>query len=247
LVTGAVLNAIGILVGGIIGLMRTTPLTPQSQTFFRVALGVFTVFYGLRLTWMSMDGPFADIIKQIVIALLAVLLGKHLGHLLRFQTGSNHAGQYAKKLIEETQQKETLRFSNGLVSCAILFCASPLGILGAITDGLPGEADGRGYFYPLAVKTVMDGLAMMSFVRLFALGAMLSALPVFLLLSTISTSCLLYVQPFLATHGLLDSVNAVAGLIICTIGTVIFEIKRIELADYLPALVIAPLITWIWK
>ena len=245
--TGALLNAIGILVGGILGLMRTAPLTPQSQAFFRVALGVFTVYYGLRLTWMSIDGPFYLILKQIVIAFLAILIGKHLGRLLRFQEGSNHAGQYAKKLIEETQQKETLRFSNGLVSCAILFCASPLGLLGAVTDGLPGEADGRGYFYPLVVKAAMDGLAMMSFVRLFGLGAMLSALPVFLLLGTISSSCLLYVQPFLAAHGLLDSVNAVAGLIICTIGTVIFEIKRIELAEYLPALAIAPLITWVWK
>jgi uncharacterized protein len=76
---------------------------------------------------------------------------------------------------------------------------------------------------------------------------MLSALPVFLLLGTLTMTCAIYLQPFLATHGLLHSVNAVAGLIICTIGTVIFEIKRIELADYLPALVIAPLITWIWK
>jgi uncharacterized membrane protein YqgA involved in biofilm formation len=28
---------------------------------------------------------------------------------------------------------------------------------------------------------------------------------------------------------------------------VIFEFKRVELADYLPSLAIAPLITWLWK
>jgi len=246
-VTGAILNALGILVGGIIGLMRTTPLSAQWQNFFRVALGLATVFYGLKLTWMSIGGPFGLVIKQIVIAFLAVLLGKHLGHLLRLQAASNHIGQYAKKLIEQTQQKETLHFSNGLTSCAILFCASPLGILGAIHDGLPGQPDGRGYFYPLAVKAVMDALAMMSFVRLFGLGAMLSALPVFLLLGTMTLACAIYLQPFLAAHGLLDSVNAVGGLIICTVGTVIFEIKRVELADFLPALAVAPLITWVWK
>ena len=245
-VIGAILNALGIIVGGIIGLSRTTPLSAQSQQFFRVALGGFTMFYGLKLTWMSIGGPFMEVVEQVLIALLAVVLGKWLGRVLRFQVASNHAGQYAKKLIEESQQKDDLRFSNGLTSCAILFCASPLGILGAIHDGLPGEPDGTGYFYPLAVKGVMDALAMMSFVRLFGLGAMLSALPVFLLLGTMTLSCAIYVQPFLAAHGLLDSVNAVGGLIICTVGTVIFEIKRVELADYLPALVVAPVITWLW-
>jgi hypothetical protein len=39
-------------------------------------------------------------------------------------------------------------------ACTILFCAAPLGLLGAVTDGLSG------YFYLLAVKAVMDGLAM---------------------------------------------------------------------------------------
>jgi uncharacterized membrane protein YqgA involved in biofilm formation len=92
----------------------------------------------------------------------------------------------------------------------------------------------------------MDALAMMSFVRLFGLGAMLSALPVFLLLGTMTLACGYYLRPVLEGD-LLQSVNAVGGLIICTVGTVIFEIKRVELADFLPALAVAPLITWVWK
>ena len=47
-----------------------------------------------------------------------------------------------------------------------------LGILGAFQDCLAG------YYYPLGVKAVMDGLATMGFVRLFGWGAMLAALPV---------------------------------------------------------------------
>ena len=102
-------------------------------------------------------------------------------------------------------------------------------------------------FYPLAVKAVMDGLAMLSFVRLFGAGAMLAALPVFLLQGTITLTCMVYLEPFLRTHALLDSVNAVGGLIVCTIGLVIFEFKKVELADFLPALAVAPLVTWVWR
>ena len=245
--TGAILNAFGILIGGIIGLVWPAPLPAQTQAFFKLALGLSTMFYGLRLTWLSINGSFALVTKQVMIALFAVSAGKLLGRWLHFQKMSNRAGHYARTLIEETQKDPALRFSNGLNACAILFCASPLGVLGAVQDGLPGQADGAGYFYPLAVKGVMDGLAMLSFVRLFGAGSMLAAFPVFLLQGSITLGCAFYLEPFLRTHGLLDSVNAVGGLIVCTVGLVIFEFKKVELADYLPALVIAPLVTWWWR
>lgn len=225
---------------------RTTPLTAQSQSFFKLALGVFTIFFGLRLTWMSVGGSFWQVAKQIFIALLAIMLGKLLGRLLGFQKASNHLGQHARKLIESSKPDDPHRFSNGINACAILFCASPLGILGAIQEGLYISPDGTGYFYPLLVKGVMDGLAMLGFVAIFGGGGLLAALPVFGFQAAIALACNHYLEPFLRTHGLLDSVNATSGLVVCTIGLVIFEIKKVELADYLPSLALAPVFTWVW-
>ncbi len=239
--TGAILNAAGILIGGVVGLMRTTPLSAPSQAFFKLALGVFTIFYGLRLTWLSVNGPLPLIFKQLAIAALAVTAGKLLGRWLRFQRASNALGQYARRLIEHTKPDDPHRYGNGLNACAVLFCAAPLGILGAVQDGLSA------YYYPLAVKGLMDGLAMTGFVVLFRGGAMLAALPVFVFQAALTLACNLYAEPFLRLHGLLDSVNAVGGLIVCTVGLVIFEFKKVELADFVPSLVVAPLITWLWK
>jgi uncharacterized membrane protein YqgA involved in biofilm formation len=247
--TGAILNATGIVVGGLFGLARRVPLSPQTQAFFKVALGVLTIFYGLRLTWLSIGGQFTHVLKQVAIALLAVMLGKLAGQLLHLQKASNRLGHYARELIERTRPDDPQRFNNGLSACAILFCASPLGFLGAVQDGLPAEAGGVGYFYPLAVKGVMDGLAMMSFVTLFGWGGMLAALPVLVLQGSLTLACTLYLEPFLRLHGvgLVDSVNAVGGLIVCTVGLVIFEIRKVELADFLPSLAVAPLLTWLWR
>jgi len=235
------LNAAGILIGGVVGLMRTTPLSAKTQAFFKLALGVFTVFYGLRLTWFSVNGPLNIILKQLAIAALAVTAGKLLGQLLHFQKASNALGQYARRLIEQTTPDDPHRYGNGLNACAILFCAAPLGILGTVQDGLSN------YYYPLGVKGLMDGLAMTGFVALFGGGALLAALPVFVFQAALTLACNLYAEPFLRLHGLLDSVNAVGGLIVCTVGLVIFEFKKVALADFLPSLLLAPLITWIWK
>ena len=245
-VTGAILNAAGIVIGGAIGLARKTPLTPQTQNFFKLMLGAATLLFGLRLTWFSIGGTVGGTLKQLVIACLALALGNLLGKLLRLQKASNHLGQYARRLIETNQPNDPHRFSNGLNACAILFCAAPLGILGAVQDGLP-VTGASGYYQTLAVKAVMDGLAMLGFVALFGGGAIVAALPVFVFQGTITLACQVYLEPFLRTHGLVDSVNAVGGLVVCTVGVVIFEIRRVELADYLPALAVAPLITWLWK
>ena len=246
--TGAILNAAGILIGGVFGLMRTTPLSASTQSFFKLILGVLTMFFGLRLTWLSVNGTFGEVIKQLTIAFGSIILGSLLGKLLRFQKMSNRLGQYAKQLIEANRPDDPHRFSNGMIACAVLFCAAPLGILGSIQAALPTEAgSSTGYFYPLGVKALMDGLAMAGFVKFFGPGAIVSALPVFLFQGTITMACHISLEPCLRAHGLLHSVNAVGGLVVCTVGVVIFEIRRVELADYLPSLAVAPLITWLWK
>jgi len=122
-----------------------------------------------------------------------------------------------------------------------LFCAAPLGILGAITDGLSG------YFYFLAVKAVMDALAMMNFVKIFRWPSALTAIPVLIFLSAIALASQCYAKPFLDSHGLTNSVNAAAGLIACIVTVVIFEVRKVELANYLPALAVAPLLAWLMK
>ena len=246
--TGAVLNAGGIVLGGIIGFARAgRPLSPQTQAFFKVALGVFAVFFGLRLVWLNVNGRFLQVLGQIGIALLALVLGRLLGRLLRLQRASNRLGQHARQLIEKAKPTDPQRFSNGLNVCAILFCAAPLGIVGAVVDGLAVTPDGAGYFYPLAVKALMDGLAMLGFVVMFGPGAMAAALPVLVFQATITLGCRFYLEPFLRAHDLLDSVNAAGGFMICAIAPVIFGIRRVELADYLPCLVVAPVLTWVFR
>lgn len=241
--TGAILNAAGIVFGGLAGLflLRNRPLKPATEAFFRLALGLATIFFGLRLALMNVEGSAGRILKQLAIAALAIILGKLLGRLLHLQKASNHLGRYALHLMQNNKAGGLQRFNHGFLACTILFCAAPLGILGAVQDGLAG------YFQPLIVKAVMDGLAMAGFVTMFGWGTMLSALPVFVLQAAITGACTLYAEPFLRTHGILECVNFVGGLLVCTVGLVIFNFKKVELADFLPTLAVAPLLTWFWS
>lgn len=211
------------------------------QIFLRSALGASTVFSGLCLVWSSVSGTFFTALKEICIAILAVTIGSLLGKLFGLQKISNRLGRYAGGIITAGQSGAPRKVSDGFKACAVLFCAAPLGLIGAVADGLSG------YFYLLAVKAVMDSLATLGFVKNFGWPTALSAFPVLLFLGAITFACQLYARPFLESHQLIGSVDIVAGLIACAVAVVIFEVRRVELANYLPALVIAPLLGWLFS
>lgn len=238
--TGAIINAIGILLGAFIGLTSRKAPSLRTQLFFRNAIGAFTVFLGLQLIYLSIQGPFWPCMKEISIMFLSVILGFWIGKLLRFQKMSNYLGRLSGNAIAAAQRNPGLKSSDAFNACAILFCAAPLGIIGAVTDGLSG------YFYFLAVKAAMDALAMLGFVKIFDWPAALSALPVLVFFSAVSLGVQLYAKPYLSPAAM-DSIGAAAGLVACMITLVIFEVRRVELANFLPALAVAPLLTKLWS
>lgn len=236
-VIGAFLNALGILLGALAGLWWTVPLSLRAQNFCQSALAALTAFYGLQLICENLHGGWGGGLKQLAIALLAIILGQLLGKILALQKISNRCGHYAAGLLAAAQKKPPGAPRDGLAAATILFCAAPLGMLGAVTDGLGG------FFYLLALKAVMDGLAMTGFVKLFRWPVALAAIPVFLLLNGLTLAVQRFALPWLAAPALLHSVHITAGLIACVTVLVILEVRRVELANYLPALALAPLLT----
>lgn len=239
--TGAFLNAIGILIGAIFGLALRQPLSARTQDFFRRALGAATIFLGLRLVWLNVNGTFLSCAKQIFIALLALILGNLLGKILALQKISNQLGRIAGNSIANSKTNPPGKSADGFNACAILFCAAPLGILGAVTGGLSG------YFYFLAVKAIMDGLAMTSFVKMFGWPSAFSAFPVYLFLGAVTFVLQFYARPSLDSHNLICSVNATAGFVALAVALVILAVRKVELANYLPALAVAPLLAWLFN
>ncbi len=238
---GTAINALGILAGGIAGSLRTQPLSVAQESFWKVTLGIFSVYYGLRLTWINLNGPLLQIFKQLLIVIIALFLGRWTGWLLQLQKMSNQIGQKARDRINAASTGTTEPSSDGFKICAALFCAAPLATLGAVQDGLSG------YFYPLIVKAIMDGLATMGLARILGKSVALAALPVFVLQGSITLACSEWIGPFLKAKDLESAVSATCGLLIFSVALVILQIKKIPLADYLPSLFYAGLISWIWR
>lgn len=236
---GTILNAAGILMGGVLGLTVTKHLSAPQQVALKGLMGVATVYVGLRLTVTSLGGGFGAIAKQVTIVVLALILGRLTGRLLRLQKSLNPLGQHAKERISKAGSTGAKNFSDGFVTCTLLFCLGPMAIVGSVLDGLHGQ------WHTLAIKALMDGLATMVFVTTFGWGALVSVVPVVAYQGTITLLARALVP--LLSDPLLDSINATGGLLVFCIALIILELKKVELADYLPSLAFAPLLTWLWR
>lgn len=237
---GAYLNGLGILAGALFGFTARQPLSAHTQNFFKGVLGALTVFFGLRLIIENLHGNFLSALKQMLLGILAITLGHLIGKVLRLQKISNRMGHHAATLLAAAQKNPPGKSADGLLATTVLFCAAPLGILGAVADGLSN------FFWIFLVKAAMDGLAMTSFARIYRWPIAVTALPVTLFLSGLTLALRLWVLPWLDAQHLVAPVNIATGLITCAVAAVVFEIRRVELNSYLPGLVIAPLLGWLW-
>ena len=242
---GTLLNAGAIFLGAVIGLATKWDVPAPRQQQIKVLLGVATTWFGFKLLWDGLvwngllSGTVRHFFQQFIIVLIAMVVGHFIGRLCGIQAWMNRLGQSAKLKLERASTTGKSATSDGLMAATLLFCAAPLGLVGALEDGL------QGYFQPLAIKAVMDGLAALAFARMFGWTALLAALPVAAFLSgwaLLGTR----LEPWLAAQGVLGVVHASAGLILTCIVLLIFEVKKVPVGNYLPALLVAPALMKLW-
>ena len=240
---GTIINVCAIALGGIVGLVAAEGISPKVEYRIKLILGMLTIYVGMKTTWSAINGTFGSVIKQIVIVMVALVVGNIIGKVLRLQHRINKLGEYARNLFQKNDPalpNQPKRFGEGFVTCTILFCVGPMAIVGSLEDGLSGK------YQTLAVKSVMDGLATMAFVKSFGLGPIFAAIPVLAYQGTITLGAEAF-KPLLGNHMLLDSISATGGLLILCISVVILDIQKVPLADYLPSLVVAPVLTWLFR
>lgn len=224
---GTLLNMFTVLIGGTIGLLVGARLPERVRQTIIAGLGLFTAAIGFQ---MFLDS------KNPIIVLTSLLVGGILGEWLRIEDGlRNLGGFFERKFIKNPQNQQGSRFIHGFLTASLVFCVGPMTILGAIQDGLTGD------YSLLAIKSVLDGFAAMAFASSLGVGVLFSIVVIFAYQGGIS---LLAAQAqALTTPAMMNEMNAAGGVLLIGIAiSSLLEIKNIRVGNFLPALLIAPLI-----
>ena len=242
---GTLINAFCILMGGLVGLRLSRQLPDSTQHRIRRFLAVLTflagsymIANGLHCGWKAL-GSFWKFLGFGGIVLLAISFGNLFGTWMKLQKRLDKLGQAAKDRFAKLKNDQPATFSDGFVTCTILFTVGPMSLLGAVEDGLGNVPT------ILLVKSAMDGIATLCFAPRFGAGVLLSIVPLVAYQGTVTllASNLVFIKD---EPVLLAIFNLVGGLLVLTIMLVILEVQKVPLANYLPALVLGPLLTWWW-
>jgi uncharacterized membrane protein YqgA involved in biofilm formation len=109
-------------------------------------------------------------------------------------------------------------------------------VLGSIQDGLAGDSS------LLLVKSMLDGFAALAFASVFGMGVTASALVVLAVQGSLTLGASFFSG--ILTEAMVTEMSAAGGVIMLGISVHMMELRSIRLANYLPALVLAPLAVW---
>ena len=118
---------------------------------------------------------------------------------------------------------------------SLIFCTGPLTILGSLDDGLGNGAE------QLFLKATLDGFAAIAFAASFGWGVAASALTVVVVQGSLTVVGLLVGDVLPDAH--LAAITATGGLLLVGVGLRLLRVREIAVADLLPALLVAPLLT----
>ncbi len=236
--SGTLLNTFTVALGSLLGLLLGSRVPAKMQDSIVTALGLVTVFVGISNAGRT---------GNIIIPLISLVVGVIVGELLDLDSALTRLGgwlqsRFAPRALANSQPDDSAsadqraRFINGFVTASLVFCIGPLTIVGSIQDGM-GLASG---FQLLAIKSVLDGFAAMAFAASLGSGVAFSVLTVLILQGGLAVMG--SVAGEFMSAPMSNEMTAVGGLMLIGLGLVLLDVKRPRMANFLPALVIAPLI-----
>ncbi len=239
---GAILNMITVAIGSVIGLLVGNRLSQKIQESVVTGLGLVTMFVGISNAGKS---------GNIIIPVLSIAIGVIIGELLDLQTKLERFGGWLQSNLGNSKtmtvpDDETgtaagnldtrTRFITGFVTASLVFCIGPLTFVGSIQDGM-GLAVG---FQQIAIKSVLDLFAAMAFAASFGVGVSFSVVTILIVQGGLSL--LGMVAGNVMTTPMINEMTGVGGLVLMGLALVLLDLKKPRMANFLPALVLAPLL-----
>ena len=220
---GVIVNVITVILGSCIGLLFKKGIPEKVSTATMIGLGACTLYIGIS---GSLCG------ENVLIVIASVVLGVISGTLLNIDGAINKLA----KSVEERFKKDgqNVSIAEGLVTATLLFCVGSMTVTGSIQAGLTGDNS------VLITKATLDLVSSMMLAASLGVGVLLASVSVFAIQGGLVLLAGL-IAPFMSMSAI-NEMTCAGSILIIMIGTNLMGITKIKVADFLPAIILAPII-----
>lgn len=222
--TATIINAIAVLCGTIIGLFLKKNISSSFKNIVMLSSGVVTLVLGLQ---MAFEVPSA------IAVLFSLLLGGFAGFALKIEDKIMALGN----IIGGSEGGSD--FGKGFLNASLLFCTGSMSIVGAIEAGTTGD------YELILIKSIMDGFMAIVFAASYGKGVGASVITI-IVYQGFFTLLGGWIEPVLGESGI-AAMSAAGGFLLIFLALGLLGIKQIQTGNFLPALVFAPLMQYLYS
>lgn len=218
-----IINTITVLIGSTVGLLFKKGIPKRLTDAVMLGIGLCTLYIGISGTLKG---------ENTIVLILSMVLGAIIGTALDIDGAINRLGNWIEHRF--SRQGEKVSIAQGFVTACLLFCVGAMTIVGSLNAGLTGD------YEMLLTKSVLDLISSSMLAVSLGIGVMFAAAFVFVFQGALVLMAG-FLQPLLTTAAI-NEIICVGSLLIVGLGLNLIGITRIKVADYLPAILIAPIL-----
>ena len=224
---GVLVNTVAVLIGGAVGLLVNKGIPKRFSTAIMTGIGLCVMYVGISGTLQG-ENP--------IILVVSVALGVAAGTALKLDERLNSLGQkLEKRFSKESETDGKTSIAQGFVTGSLLFCVGAMAIVGSISSGLTGDHT------IIYTKSTIDLISAAILAVTLGVGVMFSAGSVLIYQGLLVLLAQL-LRPLLDNPSLLAEINCSGSVLIVALGLNLIGVTKIKVADFLPAIILAPIV-----
>ena len=224
---GTLINAAGIIIASIIGVMLKSKVSKNFIKSMKDIMGLTLLF--LSIGWFIRDFIVVDnhfISTRFDLEILVILiLGTVIGSLLSIDERFN-------QLIKRIETKHQLPpLAEGFITASLIFCVGAMAIIGVFQDVIQGNIT------ILVMKTIFDMITALILASTLGIGVMFSSISVLLYQGLWMVFAFIFKTQF--SESMLLLISLMGNILIAGLAFNFLEIKQFKVLNILPAIIIA--------
>lgn len=238
---GTIVNAATVAAGSAIGLLVGPRLPARYQQIVLTCLGLITITLGIDAGVLKFDATVRQFgghnqtygANLAMVMIGSLLCGAIIGTALRIHDRIEGLGAW---IHGRFSQQDAGQFTEGFLTASVIFCVGPLTLLGCLENGAHGNP---GLLY---IKAALDGFCSLALASTLGVGVLASLLTIVVFQGGLSILAYWVADPLDEVS--LAMMSVVGGVLLLATAFTLLDIKKIPVANLLPAIFLPPLFVW---
>lgn len=226
---GVLVNTLTVLLGSAVGLFLKKGIPEKMTDAVMIGIGFCTIYIGV-------DGMLSG--ENTLVLIVSMVLGAIVGTSLDLDGKIQAAGKWVEGRFPQ-KEGEQLPLAQGFVTASLLFCCGSMTIVGSLNAGISGDNE------LIFTKSLLDLISSSMLAASMGVGVPCAA--VFVLVFQGALVLLAGLLAPVLTTAAIAELTCAGSVLILGLGINLIKLGNFKVANYLPALVFAPIFTWVFS